>query len=542
MKEKVLNFLRKHKKGLIVLVVLVILVFVVLPAVVQKKAGEMMDSLYQSEQPTTEDLQVTLTGTGTIEPNDQYSIMSMVQGEITDAPFEAGDVVEKGQVLYQFSTENAEDSIRSAEIGVEQAQQSYNEAVDAKSKNDEDRSLVSDQDGYVKKLYVEKGQKITAGTKIADLYDNTTMTAEIPFNASDVESSWIGNRARVYVGDEGERVNGTVTAIDPTTTTLSGNMVVRYVTIEVKNPGGIASGMTATASIGGVDCNSAGVFEVISEGTLIADAGGTIESLKIKKGTRLKKGDVYLRLKDATISDSVKSSELNLENAQNQLNTAEKNLDDYQVTAPISGTVITKNAKAGDNINATYASPLAVIYDLSKVKFQMKVDELDVLKISVGQEVSVTADALEGVEMTGHITTISLEAITTGGVTEYPVTVELDEVGQLLPGMNVSATIVLDEKKDAMCIPVDALMRGNLVYVRNAEGEKTSEEELADGVPEGFHKVEVTVGISSDSKVQILDGLSTTDEVYVPRAESTDMMMRMMTERQNMIDNVTGEE
>lgn len=218
MKEKLLNFLRKHKKGLIVLVVLVILIFVVLPAVVQKKAGEMMDSLYQSGNPTTEDLQVTLTGTGTIEPNDQYSIMSMVQGEITDAPFEAGDVVEKGQVLYQFSTENAEDTIRSAEISVEQAQQNYQEAVDAKSKNDEDRSLVSDQEGYVKKLYVEKGQKIAAGTKIADLYDNTTMTAEIPFNAADVKNGWIGNRARVYVGDEGERVNGTVTAIDPTTT------------------------------------------------------------------------------------------------------------------------------------------------------------------------------------------------------------------------------------------------------------------------------------------------------------------------------------
>ena len=193
------------------------------------------------------------------------------------------------------------------------------------------------------------------------------------------------------------------------------------------------------------------------------------------------------------------------------------------MTAPISGTVITKNAKAGDNINATYANPLAVIYDLSKVKFRMKVDELDVLKIQVGQEVKVTADALPEVEMTGHITNISLEAITNGGVTEYPVTVEMDDVGSLLPGMNVSATIVLDEQKNALCIPVDSLMRGNLVYVKNAQDQQTSEEELADGVPDGFHKVDVTVGISSDSQVQILSGLNETDEVYVPRTEITDM-------------------
>lgn len=523
MKENIFNFLKRHKKGLIILVILAIVIFAIVPRVLAKKADAMKDGLYQSQTPVTQDLQVTLTGTGTIEPNDQYSITPMVQGEIVKAPFEEGDIVEKGQMLYQFSTENVESTIKSAQLSVEQAKQSYNDAVDSKQQTKDNLSLISDQEGYIKKLYVSAGEKITAGSKVADVYDNTTMTLEVPFNASDVKKSWIGNRANVYVGDEDKRIRGTVTAIDPTTTTLAGNMVVRYVTIEVINPGGIAAGMSGSASIGSTDCNTAGTFSVKSEGTLIADGSGTIETLKIKEGGYLKKGAVYLVLEDATVGDSVKSSELNIESAKNQLSSAEKSLDDYRVTAPISGTVITKNAKAGDNINATYANPLAVIYDLSKVKFRMKVDELDVLKIQVGQEVKVTADALPEVEMTGHITNISLEAITNGGVTEYPVTVEMDDVGSLLPGMNVSATIVLDEQKNALCIPVDSLMRGNLVYVKNAQDQQTSEEELADGVPDGFHKVDVTVGISSDSQVQILSGLNETDEVYVPRTEITDM-------------------
>ena len=248
----------------------------------------------------------------------------------------------------------------------------------------------------------------------------------------------------------------------------------------------------------------------------------------ISEGGYIEKGATYLVLKDGSVGDGVGSSKLSLESAKNQLESAKKSLDDYSVTAPISGTVITKNAKEGDNINAAYNSSLAVIYDLSKVKFKMQIDELDVLKISVGQEVSVRADALEGVEMTGHITNISLEANTSGGVTEYPVTVELDEVGDLLPGMNVSATIVLKEEKDALCIPVDALMRGDVVYMKNGEGEETTPEELAAGVPEGFHEVKVTVGISSDSYVQILSGLKPEDEVYVPRAEMTDMYGLMM--------------
>ena len=528
MVRKFLKFLNRHKKGLIFLVVVLVLVFVVVPRVIGNKANEMLQSMYQTQKPMIQDLQKTLTGTGTISPNDQYAITAMVQGEITKAPFEEGDIVEKGQLLYQFSTENAKDAVRSAKLGVRQAKQSYADAKDAQTQSQENLTLTSDQEGYVKKLYVAVGEKITAGSKVADVYDNTVMTLEVPFNAAEVKRTWIGKRANVYVGDENEQLKGKVTDIATATETLAGNMVVKYVTIEVNNPGAISAGMSATASIGGVDCNSEGTFAVKSEGTILADGSGTIETLKLKKGKYVHKGDIYLVLKDASVGDSVASAKLSLESAENQLSSAKKSLDDYSVTAPISGTVITKNAKEGDNINATYANPLAVIYDLSKIKFQMKVDELDVLKIHVGQEVKVTADALEDVEMIGHITNISLEAITTGGVTEYPVTVEMNEVGALLPGMNVSATIVLEEEKDALCIPVDALMRGDIVYVKNEEGQETDAEAIAAGVPAGFHEVTVQAGLSSDAYVQILSGLKETDEVYVPRAELTDMYGLMM--------------
>ncbi len=526
MKEKIKTFIGKHKKLLIILAVLIV-AFVVLPMIFGKKAVA-VDDTYQTQTPTKQDLQVELTGTGTIEPNDQYSITPMVQGEIVEADFEEGDIVEEGQVLYLFSTESIEDSIKSAEIGVKQAQQSYQDAVDGVQNTQDNLSLTADVEGYVKKLYVDEGDAIAAGTKIADLYDNTTMVLSIPFNEAEVADAWIGARAEVLLSDESETLRGTVTAIDPMSDTLSGNRIVRYVTIEVKNPGTISADSTATASIRGTDCSAEGNFSVKSEGTLLAAGTGTIESLKIAEGDYVDKGDTYLVLEDSTVGDSVNSAKLSLESANNQLDTAKRSLEDYSVTAPISGTVITKNAKAGDNINAAFTSPLAVIYDLSKVKFCMKVDELDVLKLSVGQEVLVSADALEGVEMIGHITNISLEASTNGGVSEYPVTVELDEVGDLLPGMNVSARIVLEEEKNALCIPVDALMRGDIVYVKNKEGQETSEEELSDGVPVGFHQVEVTVGISNDSSVQILSGLSETDEVYVPRTELTDMNALLM--------------
>ena len=86
--------------------------------------------------------------------------------------------------------------------------------------------------------------------------------------------------------------------------------------------------------------------------------------------------------------------------------------------------------------------------------------------VKAGQTVEITADAVEGETFTGTVTNVSLEGSYSNGVTNYPVTVTLEETGDLLPGMNVDATIILDSAQDALCIPAGALMRGNRVYVK----------------------------------------------------------------------------
>ena len=55
----------------------------------------------------------------------------------------------------------------------------------------------------------------------------------------------------------------------------------------------------------------------------------------------------------------------------------------------------------------------------------------------------------------------------TQGVTNYPVTITMEETGDLLPGMNVDAEIILEQSENALVIPVAALMRGNRVYVKS---------------------------------------------------------------------------
>ncbi len=532
--KKIWEFIKRHKKLFIFLLIVVILVVVVLN-LVQRQKSSVSDDSYTTVTMETMDLDVEITGSGVIEPQNQYAITSMVQGDIETASFEEGDVVQEGDLMYQFSTEDAQSNVTNAKLSLKQTQQSYKDAKKTQQSSEDNLSLKSNVEGYISKLYVDKGDTISANTTIADVYDNSVMYLTVPFNNADVKKSWVGKKATVYVGDELTSISGTVTEIAPTTTSLSGNMVIRNIEIEVNNPGGINDSVTGTASVDGVDCNSEGTFAVKSQGTLVAGATGTIEKLNISAGQYLYKNQAYAVLEDASTTDQAASQKIQVESAQNQLDSAKRSLDDYSITAPISGTVITKNAKAGDTITTTYATPLAVIYDLSSVKFDMSVDELDVTKIEIGQEVRVTADALEGEEMTGHITNISLEGVSSNGVTDYPVTVQMDEVGNLLPGMNVDATIITDSVEDAECIPVDAVQRGNVVYVKDATELDSTDKEQNDqentttdsDTPEGFHSVQVQVGIGNESYVQILGGLTNDDLIYLPRQQGTDVMTMM---------------
>ena len=88
-----------------------------------------------------------------------------------------------------------------------------------------------------------------------------------------------------------------------------------------------------------------------------------------------------------------------------------------------------------------------------------------------------------------------------------------------MPGMNVDGKIILDEAADVLMIPVDSLMRGNRVYVKD-----DTVTEQQGSVPAGFKAVEVETGLTNDEYVQIVSGLSEGDEIYVDESSSSSGM------------------
>ena len=479
-----------------------------------------------------------LTSSGTISPKDTYTITSLVEGTVLTADFEEGDQVTEGQVLYQIDASSVESDLKSSENSMARANKSYQQALEEYQEAVSDYSgntYKSTRTGFIKKLNIQVGDKVGSNTDLAELYNDQTMKLKVPFLAGEAAAIPAGSQAVVTLTDTEEQLTGVVTAVSNMDEVLDGGRIVRYVTMEVENPGGLTTSHNATVTIGEFVCCSEGTFEAMTDTTMKASitANGSleVEELLVHEGDYVTSGTPLFRIKSKDVEDILDSYQDAVDQAQEKIESAQSNADNkqetydnYTITAPISGQVITKNVKAGDKIDrssSSSTSTLAVIYDLSEVTFEMSVDELDVGRVKVGQTVNITADAIEGKTFTGKVTNISLESSQSNGVTNYPVTVTLDEVGDLLPGMNVDGTIILDQVDNALMIPVDSLMRGNRVYVKD-----DSVTEQQGNVPAGFKVVDVETGISNDDYVQITSGLSEGDEVYIDSASSntsTDM-------------------
>ena len=587
---------RKGKSGRIVIVLIVVLAALLGGFFLYKKKTSSQKSQGDQSVSTATvkrtDISSELTASSSLSPKDTYEVTSLVEGEVIEANFEEGDVVEKGQVLYRIDASSMDSDLSSAETSLQRAKES---AQTAQSDYAEETARIagniyrSTASGYIKTLYIKEGDKVNSGMKIADLYDDSAMKITVPFLSGEAAEINVGDEAAVILEDTGEQISGTVTVVSSMEETLSGGRLVKNVTVEVSNPGGLTTDTAASVKVDGFVCSAEGTFAAKTETTLSVEISGNksleIENLLIHEGSYVEKNSELFQVTAKTaeeylkeFKDAVESADDNLENAENKLSNTQDNVDDYTITAPISGTVITKNAKVGDKIskNSSGTTTMAVIYDLSTMTLEMSVDELDVSSIKVGQSVEITADAVEGETFTGTVTNVSLQSSYSNGVTNYPVTVTLDDTGSLLPGMNVDAKIILDSSEDALVIPASALMRGNRVYVKkspdsteNADtqrndssdnagdadserknpGDGTQNADSADrqpdagaeasgsskgsgtdnssskstgsgksgssNVPDGFEAVQVTTGIINDDYVEILSGLSEGDEVYI---------------------------
>jgi len=544
---------RKWVKRLIVIVVMVAVIALALSRCMSDGVQGMSGS-YLPAAAEMQDMTVTVTGPGTIKPNDSYRATTLIKGEILSAPFEEGDTVSKDDVLFTIDASDVENAIKQARTGVEQAQLSvesaqlnYDSLVRTRNDNTRDRQVKANAAGVVTKVYVDPGDTIAAGTPIADILDRDNMKLEVPFHSVSAAGFYVGQAASVTVSGTAEILYGTITEISATDSVGPGGTLVRNVTITVQNPGALSDTSTGSAAVGEVTSSASGAFQYGERKQLIAKYSGELETLNLNEGDRVYDGQQVGEFKETQMQDQIdaaaiqlRNAKLALRNAQDSLERTEDSLEDYTITSPIEGTVIEKNYKEGDNYDPSTASTsgasafMAVIYDMSRLTFDINVSERDVVRLSVGQKVTFTADALDSQSFTGLVEKININGTTVNGNTSYPVTVAVDGNGMdlagqgLLPGMTVSASIIVEEVGTVLAVPVDAVQRGETPYVLVAgEGALDKNGNLAD-----FTKLEqraVELGRNDDEYIEVLSGLEEGETVFIKNSASSfmDAMMGM---------------
>ena len=464
---------------------------------------------YVQTNPQRRAITNVFSDSGTIMAANTYEVRPLVRGTVLTADFEEGDVVQAGDVLYTIDSSDAANSVERAQLSANQAERSYEDAVNA-------AYVRSDIGGTVVSVKVAPGDVVTAGQEVATVRDDGTVLLTVDFPAADAAAFGPGQAALVTLDGTYETVTGTIRSVSGADTLSEGNMLVRQVTIAVPNAGALTSAQAATASVNGVSALGSAHFAYQKEQTLTAAAGGTVAALCVQPGARVAAGGQIVQLTSDSLTRQLEQAADNLRSAQLSVEDAENTLENYTITAPISGTIIQKNVQAGETAGSDSASgsatPMCIIHDLRYLEMTLNVDELQILSMQVGQDVRITADAVPDKTFEGVVTNVSSNGTTTAGTTTYPVTIRIDDYGELLPGMNATAEIEVESADNALSIPNGAVIRGNYVLI-TADSPSAAGADPAMTAPEGYVYVKVTTGVSDNDYIEITSGLTEADTV-----------------------------
>ena len=520
--NKVFHFIKTHKKRCIAVVAAAaVLVAVIVP---RKSRSASADLAYTQEKLGRRDIVNVYDGSGTINAADSYTVKSLVTGTVLTADFELGDSIEKGDVLYTIDISDVENNLASAQLSVEQAQRNYDDIADMQNV----RTRIS---GEVSSFAVAAGDAVQAGQTVATIRDTSVMLLAVDFPAAEAQSFVAGQAAQVMPDTTFEVLNGTIRSVSGADPAGDASLMTCTVTIAVPNAGSLTTAQAAVAQVNGVSSLNSAHFTYQREETVVAAASGTVSELCVKEGSTVRQDDVILRITGKDLDKQTRNAADSLRAAELQMSSAEKTISHYTIDAPISGTIVDKKVKAGDKLSAndTAMQNLCTIYDMSYLEMKLNVDELKIRSLEVGQEVDITADAVPGETYKGVISSILVAGTTANGSTSYPVTVRIDNMGELLPGMNATAKITTASVKNVLALPNAALVRGSYVLVTK-DSPSAANAETSMTAPDGYVYVKVTTGISDDDYIEVKSGLQEGDTIAYDNSSvsATDFYSNMM--------------
>lgn len=500
----------------------------------------------KSAQVVRGDLTKTVFGAGSASSASTPTVFAKTDGTLAALTVGVGDSVREGDVLARLVNEELDAEIAQLEAELAQAQQTvleYDADAAAQASGENTQTAAGDAQASSADAQASDGDTQTAsadaqasgedsetsaeGTQDAD-EDADTGTRRLTTEQS-VYAPCDGRVVAVYIapGDDAlavYRERGAVMLLSTDgrmkveLSGLSGGELALGDKVGVEGEGVqtqgtvvnlMRRGMQAVIEVVGDEYPvGAAVTVRLEDGTAIAQGtlevnkplavsayGGTVRSVYVKPGALVRRRQELARFvwDETPLYLGTASALRQSAKAQASLEAARKKREALTVTAPCDGVVAEVFAAQGDEVVGG-AQLLRLVESGAGMTVALKIDELDILRVSPGQAVTLTADALPDETFAGTVERIAPLGETQSGVTTYDVYVRVENLdGRILSGMNVSGEIAVESVQDALLVPTDALSKTADGYAVTLEGG-------------GVRAVDI--GLMTDEFAQIVSGLS----------------------------------
>ncbi len=252
--------------------------------------------------------------------------------------------------------------------------------------------------------------------------------------------------------------------------------------------------------------------------------------------------------------ESFSSARAQLVRAEVFLENARIALDDTSVRSPIAGTVISRPAEVGQVITSPTSAVgggtlLMEMADLDNVRVRALIDEIDIGKISIGQEVTLKVSAYRDKKFVGVVSKIEPMSRVDQNVTTFPVLIDIENKDNLLLiGMNTDVEIEILNEKVALALPAGSLRtRKDILSVapllnikedqlRNflankVDGENFDAYIVLKKTKKGAVPTWIKTGKTDLNYVEVKDGINLKDTVYVLPSEGLIKYQQKFSER-----------
>lgn len=265
----------------------------------------------------------------------------------------------------------------------------------------------------------------------------------------------------------------------------------------------------------------------VKEGDLIAvldysDAQKSVRNAELElESAKLKYESVKEDYKDDKINSyDKKTQKLTVTQKENSLADAKENLSEYYIKAPFSGVVTGLSVEAGSSVSRTDILASVITSDMYA---KVSLNEVDAVSVEVGDDATLTFDAIEGLKIKGKVTKIDTIGTVEQGVVYYEAEITFENGEEKLKsGMSVSVDIITESRIGALSIPASAVKTGDFgEYVQIVEEPEGAVSDEGNSQNIYYKEKSVKTGISDGVNVEIVSGLVEGDKIIVKAASAS---------------------